>query len=62
MASLSPKNKQRLADVHRRSPSGDQKQFKEFQERTRQDSQVQMVKERLAVLLRRGCFDEEGLF
>ena len=40
MASLSPKNAQRLAELHRRSPSGDQKQFKEFRERTRQDSQV----------------------
>jgi len=40
MASLSPKNAQRLAELHRRSPSGDQKQFKEFRERTRQDSQL----------------------
>ena len=40
MASISPQNKQRLADAHRRSPSGDVKQFKEFRERTRQDSRV----------------------
>jgi len=45
MASLSPKNKQRLADAHRRSPSGDQKQFREFRERTRQDSQLALSAE-----------------
>jgi len=45
MASISPQNKQRLADAHRRSPSGDVKQFKEFRERTRQDSRLALSSE-----------------
>jgi len=45
MASISPKNKARLAEAHRRSPSGDHKQFKEFQGRTRQDSRLALSSE-----------------
>jgi len=40
MASISPKNKEKLVEAHRRTPSGDQKEFKEFRERTRQDSRL----------------------
>jgi len=45
MASISPNNKARLAEAHRRSPSGDHKQFKEFQGRTRQDSRLALSSE-----------------
>lgn len=45
MASISPQNKARLAEAHRRSPSGDHKQFKEFQGRTRQDSRLALSSE-----------------